>query len=537
MPSLPEATPVNRPLVFVPEVSVGTLLADTLHAFDPSASEIPLTPASVIAASPAARVRTVTLLEEALPDDIAAGAGRAAAKGAGAYSYGDRAERLAAAAKPPSRLKLAVGYVVLLGALLGVSSMGPALDNMTGAAPTTLLFWRAQGMMVFSILGAVVAYARSVFRPKTRRHAMLHRRDVWAMVVMGLTYAAWVISYFMALQMTSVMDAYLFNQSHIVIALVARIATCTKMPRLHYVCVGAIVIGIGLSVCGLKSTRQIVGNVVAFAGSFAAIPFLRYAPRVQARWGLMGASIVMQAGIVVSVGIVSASLSSQPNEGISYEHPFDANNGILGWTLVQQNRLPLWAFTVVAGSIVGMLGYTWVASVLPTITIQAAMLLEPCVSGIIAVITHTGVMPAVTSYIGMGILVVACGVVVATDDTPHVVVDDHHEMTPVVSRPVVAKKKKYVKETAATPPKKKKKKKKKQGEVPIKEALAAPIVKKPPKKVKKKQRETVEEAALLDQTRAAAAAVGVRVHSTNSRQSSTNMPPRKGSKRSRLGSM
>lgn len=86
-------------------------------------------------------------------------------------------------------------------------------------------------------------------------------------------------------------------------------------------------------------------------------------------------------------------------------------------------------------------------------------------------------------------------------------------------------------------PKKKKKKKKKQGEVPIKEALAAPIVKKPPKKVKKKQRETVEEAALLDQTRAAAAAVGVRVHSTNSRQSSTNMPPRKGSKRSRLGSM
>ena len=402
-------------------VSIGTLVHDCALACDPASDYIPLTPASVVYAAPAARVRAMTLLEERLEPEIHGGAGVAVAQGGGAYTYGPAPEHAAALAATPGAWLKTLGYVVLIFALLGSSSMGPALDMIKGVQPTMKMFWRATGMLTFSLVGDAISTWRRRNEPKQRR---VNRADLWAMFVMGVSYASWSLSYFVALKLTSVMSAYMFNQSHVVIVLVARVVTCKRLPWIQYLALVLIVAGVTISVDGLHSSSQLYGNCVAFAGSFAAIPFLAYAPRVQARLGLMRASVVMQASILVFVLAASVILADSPGVGIDFKHPFDPDSGALGWTLMRFDRFPMWCFALVIGSIVGMLGYTWVCSVLPAITVQAAMLLEPGVSDIMAVMAHTGVMPGETDYIGMGMLVTASAIVVLTDDTASHMHDD-----------------------------------------------------------------------------------------------------------------
>ncbi|KAK1941699.1 Bifunctional IPC transferase and DIPP synthase [Phytophthora citrophthora] len=295
-----------------------------------------------------------------------------------------------------------IGYLLLVSSLFTISSVGVALDEVDDVVtPEIRIFWRNMATAMATFPFALTILLRGRDEP----HGPSWKELVPYVLIAGVAYAYFVGSYCVALSMTSVGHATLFNNAHSVLIVFWKIAQ--RQPVAAFEALGAAIGVVGGGVTSMDTTSggpDIVsatagGDLMALTGAAGGAIYFTLAKKVRPHMHLL----VFLCGLTATSAttILFYMLATGQELSLSMD-PYD---GIFGWLSPSVNRLLVVLYLVFICDGIGTMGYIGVMKYFDPIVVSIVCLMEPIVATAQGVVMGVDIIPGPLTFLG-GFLVI-----------------------------------------------------------------------------------------------------------------------------------
>lgn len=308
-----------------------------------------------------------------------------------------------------------VGYILLLASLLTISSMGAALDLQRGVDPFLKLFWRSTAsLLVFLPLAAWSFYDQGV------PPALFSTRNMFWFLTCCLSNALFLMTFLWALSHTSIDHAYIFNNCHSLLMVLARLALGKYVSQFEGIGTGIGIIGGAITTLDHSATPSVesdvvgvslAGDLVALLGAVGGALYLVSAKKLRAEVDVT----VLMAGIFFVSALVHFPVFSLL--GTNFEMSTDPAIGLFGW--LDSSRFLSEVYVVIVCTLIGTLGYVAVMKYFDPIVVSVVMLVEPAIANMMGVVVGVDALPGFLTVVG-SLLVVAGTLLVIVANASHV---------------------------------------------------------------------------------------------------------------------
>nr|CCA14065.1 Drug/Metabolite Transporter (DMT) Superfamily putative [Albugo laibachii Nc14] len=307
-----------------------------------------------------------------------------------------------------------IGYVILVSALIAISSVGVALDMESGVSPFLKLMWR-NGLVFLLTLPLTIFYVPKETKPIWTRHLMLE------MLIVGASYAFFIGSYVVSLSLTSVGHATLFNNAHSL--LIVLIKLLSGRTVLLFEGIGAI-IGVLGGACTTMDTVSVgesrgktsptaIGDFVALIGALGGAVYLIYAKKMRSKMHIL---VFLNTLTCVSTCVLFLTLLVR-NECV--ELSMDSHYGIFGWLNPRFNRLGVTLYLIFVCDLIGTTGYITAMKYFEPIVISIVCLLEPIVATFMGILTGFDSIPGTLTVVGGSLVLLGTFFVISAQNKHH----------------------------------------------------------------------------------------------------------------------
>ncbi|CAI5731450.1 unnamed protein product [Peronospora destructor] len=295
-----------------------------------------------------------------------------------------------------------IGYMLLLSSLFAISSVGVALDEVDHVVtPVIRIFWRNMATSVVTFPFALIILLRGRNEP-----GGLHWKDlVLSIVVAGIAYAFFLGSFVVALSITSVGHATLFNNAHSTLLVLWKLAQ--RKPVAPFEALGAVLGVVGGGITTMDTTTagpDIVspssgGDLIALAGAAGGALYFKAAKKVRPHMHLLvflcGLTATSAATLLVYMLVSGQDLSLST----------DPYNGVFGWLTPSVNRLVVVLYLVFICDCIGTMGYIGVMKYFDPIVVSVVCLMEPIVATAQGIVMRVDVMPGPFTFVGAALVI------------------------------------------------------------------------------------------------------------------------------------
>lgn len=324
-----------------------------------------------------------------------------------------------------------VGYVLLLASLLTISSMGAALDLQRGVDPFLKLFWRSSASFLLFLPLSVWSVQDQGLPP-----SLFSTRNMFWFLTCCLSNALFLMTFLWALSRTSIDHAYIFNNCHSLLMVLARLALGKYVSQFEGIGTGIGIIGGAITTLDHSSVStstasdvvgvSLAGDLVALLGAVGGALYLVSAKKLRAE---VDVTVLMCGIFFVSVLLHFPVFSLL---GTDFEFSRDPTIGLFGW--LDESRFLSETYVVIVCTLVGTLGYVAVMKYFDPIVVSVVMLVEPTIANLMGVAAGVDALPGVLTVIG-SLLVVAGTLLVIVSNSSHV---DTIDATPAMSVTITA---------------------------------------------------------------------------------------------------
>ena len=305
--------------------------------------------------------------------------------------------------------QLVFGYMTLIFSVVAASGMGTAYAAQHVGTMLKMV-WRGEATLAFcSPAFAVLAWRRG----RASRRSLPDRRDIALLVSCSTAFALYNGTFVFALGTTSIAHAYLLNNLHgpiIVLAkwLQRRPVSCAEL-------FGAAVALLGATLCATDARGRsaelnppsVKGDVVAAVGALSGAAYLLTCSASRASGYNLWVMMLFIHGVGLPLNAFAASVLDP--HGVSLSRPLDSHAGALGWlSSARELRHEVWIAGVCTFG--GSAGYIAALKYVSPLVLSCCLLLEPAVGTAIGVLFGYTDLP--TWRTDVGALVTAAGTAV-----------------------------------------------------------------------------------------------------------------------------
>lgn len=301
--------------------------------------------------------------------------------------------------EPPTTTTPLSAYLILVSAVIALSSIGPFLNLQKEVAPSMKIFWRMTGTSLFLFPMAV--------------------REVWYDGIPHLSYAQWCtfllaaasyatmcIAFVVALDYTSVGNAVILANSQSLLLLAGKF--CVGDSLLFLEGAGATVAFAGAVLCSRDHSSNVAaasddagaglstifGDGLALISAIGGVFYLMFGKSLRSNM-----TVYVFMFLIMTVGSILALVFMLVTEQqVSFSRQIDY--GIWGWMNTRPDRLPLEIAMVVVCNLMGAMGYVRAFKYFDNLVISVAALMEPVVATFIAYVLNVGLLPGAMGWIG-----------------------------------------------------------------------------------------------------------------------------------------
>jgi drug/metabolite transporter (DMT)-like permease len=307
-------------------------------------------------------------------------------------------------------------YASLLGAVLAVSSNGPALAFLHGVEPPMKLFWR--------MTTTALVLSTFAFRVICKDGFPVLSFGQWVtFTAAAVCFFLQTLLFYFALDYTSVDNAVIGANSQALLLILGKFFAGEKVLLLEglgvFLTFGGCLLCAGRGeVKGSKgadddSTVAIFGDMLALASGAAGVGYLTFAKAVRPH---LATTVFMFLMMVCGAILVLAYM-------LLVEMPVTFNNdpytGLFGWMNLEGYHIYVLMHIALICNVVGTMGYVRAMQYFENIVIAVATLLEPIAATLIAFALGVGQLPSTMGWIGNGLVVIGTlAVVYASIDKP-----------------------------------------------------------------------------------------------------------------------
>ncbi|KAJ8527439.1 hypothetical protein ON010_g14825 [Phytophthora cinnamomi] len=295
-----------------------------------------------------------------------------------------------------------IGYMLLLSSLFTIASVGVALDEVDDVVtPVIRIFWRnmATSMATFPMAMWIL------FRGERDPHAPKLRELVPFIVVAGVAYAFYLGSFVVALSMTSVGHATLFNNAHSTLIVFWKLAQ--RQPVAPLEALGAAIGVVGGGITTMDSTQTdpsivsptAAGDLVALSGAAGGAIYFTLAKKVRPHMHLL----VFLCGLTATSATSLLVYMLATGEQLSLST--DPYNGVFGWLTPSVHRLLVVLYLVFICDGIGTMGYIGVMKYFDPIVVSVVCLMEPIVATGQGIVMGVDAMPGPFTFVGATLVI------------------------------------------------------------------------------------------------------------------------------------
>jgi len=292
-----------------------------------------------------------------------------------------------------------IGYVILVCALVSLASIGAALDLQQGPSATHKTLWRQ--MATCCVLGPLVLLEMPSCSPSKIK--WLSRRQWIYLIGAAAAYAYFNLSFTMALEMTTMPNAFVLGNMTSLVIVAGRFAL--RLPILPAEGIGTLVGFAGAVICARSASAELDegnstlwGNLVALSSSFGCVVYLLVAKDMRQEMDLFVFMFcIMFFGSIQLVCFIILS-------GMEFSWGMDPDDGLIGWLDLSPDRLPLEMFIAIVCNCFGTTGYIACLKYFEAIVPATVMLMEPVVGSLLGVATGTARFPSLAAWIGNAVV-------------------------------------------------------------------------------------------------------------------------------------
>ncbi|RHY64177.1 hypothetical protein DYB30_000338 [Aphanomyces astaci] len=301
------------------------------------------------------------------------------------------------------------GYVLLIAALVTISSLGAALDLQQQVDPFVKLFWRTTA----SIIGFLPFAAYGLYERGWPKWTL---RLVGWFAASSVAYALFLMTFLWALNHTTIGHAYIFNNCHSLLIVMGKLVL--GHPVVLFEIVGS---GLGLvggvvttldhastsrpdNIASLVVQASWQGDVVALIGAVGGVFYLLTAKKLRQEMDVfVFMTLLFAATALLHIPVFYAM-------DIDVRWTTDHHVGWFGW--VQPDMLGVELYLVFVCTIIGTVGYISVMKYFDPIVVSVVMLLEPVLATAMGVFVGVDAVPGFLTWIGGALVILGTGLVV-----------------------------------------------------------------------------------------------------------------------------
>jgi drug/metabolite transporter (DMT)-like permease len=288
-------------------------------------------------------------------------------------------------------------YMLLMSAVISLSSIGPFLQYQGDVSSTMKTVWRQFATSLLLLPLAGVSYHYEGFPKLTASQWMLFAAT-------SISYSTMLVAYAMALEYTSVGNATILANSQVLLLLAGKFLVGNSVSLIEGA--GAIVAFSGAGLCSKDSMetsfgddlaqgpKTIFGDSLSLVSALGGVVYLTLAKVVRPHVSLyMFMFLIMFRGCLFT--FLFLLLLGEPAS-----LNFDRSHGFFGWLLFESDRLPLELGIVLICNVLGALGYIRAMQFFDNVVISVAGLLEPVGAELVAFILGVGILPTWIGWTG-----------------------------------------------------------------------------------------------------------------------------------------
>ncbi|OEU19798.1 hypothetical protein FRACYDRAFT_182079 [Fragilariopsis cylindrus CCMP1102] len=297
-------------------------------------------------------------------------------------------------------------YVLLLSAIVAMSTIGPLLQLQDDATTTMKVVWRMVGTSFLLLPFATIdVYHYGI--PK------LTTPQCVTFLISTLCYDVLSLCFCLSLDFTAVGNAVILSNSLALILLVGKLFTGTPTTMLELT--GATIAFGGAFLCSRDAAntnaiattngfgKTIVGDLLAITSAVGGVGYVMMAKTCRTHMSLyMFMFLTMSIGCLMVLFFQVFILQ----EVVTFDR--DVTHGILGFLVWERSdRLPLELTMVVICNLLGTMGYVRAMPHFDSLVICSVQLLEPVIAEFLSYFSGVSALPGLVGWIGN--IFVACG--------------------------------------------------------------------------------------------------------------------------------
>ena len=289
-------------------------------------------------------------------------------------------------------------WIVLLAAIISVSSAGAIFQLMDTVQPLLRASWRFQLTAILMIPMFIIQYRQCKSQPETMSKLM-DKETIYIVLGSGLSLGLHLGAWVWSLDNTSLTHSLLFVTIHPLLIVTGALLLKKFVSRKKII--GAIVgfSGASITLIGVSSEvdATLMGDIAAIFGAFAIIGYL-LAGRKLRQWMPLFVYIFP----VTLIAAIELALLSLISEGSNFSME-NMDSSIFGWLSLAW--LPYVLYLALFPGLVGHAGMSWVLKWFPPIIVSVAYLFEPIIGSVIGWLLGTAEVPSIWTWVGGSVLI------------------------------------------------------------------------------------------------------------------------------------
>lgn len=322
----------------------------------------------------------------------------------------------AAAAAEAAGRKPMFAYVLLVAALLALSSLGAALKLQgPGVTPTMKAYWRMVATAVTLIPVALVAIRRDGL-PR------LTSQQFREFMLCTAGYATMTGSFAVSLSMSSMAETFILGNTGGLVIIAKKMVT--RQPVLMGEGWGAAIGFLGGIICADDSPEEggdtaqalqgehyhpIKGGLIAFLASCGLAVYLTLAKDLRPNMDLF----VFMLCIMTTASFYLLLFMFLRGEEMSLSNHHE--HGLWGWTNLSRDRLPIEIHLAVVCNLIGTTGYVASMKYFDAVVVSTCMLMEPLMATLMGAAAGVDQLPGVQTWVGGAIVTAGSMMVILAD--------------------------------------------------------------------------------------------------------------------------
>lgn len=289
--------------------------------------------------------------------------------------------------------------VLLMGAVVAVSSNGTALSLWKGVAPPLKMYWRMSGASA-----GLFFFALRQIRKEGWPQLSTGQWITFGMAV--CCYAMEVLLFAMALEYTAIGNAVIYANSRALLLLMGKALVGESVLLMEGA--GALLAFSGALLCSKDSEKQdgfdhphaIWGDLLALASALGGVGYLTFAKAIRPHMGVTVFifAIMFCGSFFVLLYMLVAGFPLHFNN--------DPYVGLFGWIQWRPDRILVEMWLVLVCNFVGTMGFVRAMQYFDNIIIAVSTLMEPMLASFIATLLHVGVLPGPLGWLGNLLVVI-----------------------------------------------------------------------------------------------------------------------------------